>query len=54
VKLALAQHLGIDRTAMTYLLDDLETAGLIERRPGPADWRARRVVATEHASETLA
>src|SRR5450631_898751 len=32
-QLALAQHLGIDRTVMTYLLDDLEAAGLIERRP---------------------
>src|SRR4051794_3080233 len=32
-QLALAQHLGVDRTVMTYLLDDLESAGLIERRP---------------------
>ena len=32
---------------MTYLLDDLEQAGLIERRPEPADRRARRVVATD-------
>ena len=34
-QLALAQQLGIDRTVMTYLLDDLERAGLVERRPGP-------------------
>jgi DNA-binding MarR family transcriptional regulator len=45
-QLALAQHLGVDRTVMTYLLDDLEAAGLIERRPDPADRRARRIVAT--------
>ena len=45
-QLALAQHLGVDRTVMTYLLDDLESAGLIERRPDPADRRARRIVAT--------
>jgi DNA-binding MarR family transcriptional regulator len=45
-QLALAAHLGVDRTVMTYLLDDLEAAGLIERRPDPADRRARRVVAT--------
>ena len=45
-QLALAQHLGVDRTVMTYLLDDLEGAGLIERRPDPADRRARRIVAT--------
>src|SRR4029077_5047306 len=35
-QLALAQHLGVDRTVMTYLLDSLAEAGLIERRPGPA------------------
>jgi len=52
-QLALAQHLGIDRTVMTYLLDDLEAAGLIERRPDPADRRARRVVATEHGANVL-
>jgi DNA-binding MarR family transcriptional regulator len=53
-QLALAQHLGVDRTVMTYLLDDLEAAGLIERRPDPADRRARRVVATQHGVELLA
>ncbi len=52
-QLALAQHLGIDRTVMTYLLDDLEAATLIERRPDPSDRRARRVVATQHGSELL-
>src|ERR1700687_2236830 len=29
---ALAQRLGVDRTVMTYLIDDLEEAGLVERR----------------------
>jgi DNA-binding MarR family transcriptional regulator len=53
-QLALAQHLGIDRTVMTYLLDDLESAGLIERRPDPADRRARHVVATDKGAELLA
>jgi DNA-binding MarR family transcriptional regulator len=52
-QLALAQHLGIDRTVMTYLLDDLESAGLIERRPDPADRRARHVVATDKGAELL-
>jgi DNA-binding MarR family transcriptional regulator len=52
-QLALAQHLGIDRTVMTYLLDDLEAAGLIERHPDPADRRARRVVASEHGATVL-
>ena len=53
-QLALAQHLGVDRTVMTYLLDDLEGAGLIERRPDPADRRARRIVATTRGRELLA
>ncbi|MCU1491451.1 MAG: transcriptional regulator [Acidimicrobiaceae bacterium] len=52
-QLALAQHLGVDRTVMTYLLDDLETAKLIERRPDPADRRARRIVATRRGAELL-
>jgi DNA-binding MarR family transcriptional regulator len=52
-QLALAQHLGIDRTVMTYLLDDLESAGLIERRPDPNDRRARHVVATDKGAELL-
>ena len=53
-QLALAQHLGVDRTVMTYLIDDLEAAKLIERRPDPADRRARRVVATQLGTELLA
>ena len=53
-QLALAQHLGVDRTVMTYLLDDLEAAGLIERRPDPADRRARRIVATRQGTKLLA
>lgn len=52
-QLALAQHLGVDRTVMTYLLDDLEAAGLIERHPDPADRRARRIVATQKGNELL-
>src|SRR3984957_18765668 len=52
-QLALAQHLGIDRTVMTYLLDDLEAAGLIERHPDPADRRARRIVATQEGTDLL-
>jgi DNA-binding MarR family transcriptional regulator len=52
-QLALAQHLGVDRTVMTYLLDDLEQARLIERHPDPADRRARRIVATMAGRELL-
>ncbi|WP_440100852.1 MarR family winged helix-turn-helix transcriptional regulator [Streptosporangium sp. H16] len=49
---ALAQRLGVDKTVMTYLLDDLEKAGLVERRPDPADRRNKRVVATEQGRAT--
>ncbi|GAA4256163.1 MarR family winged helix-turn-helix transcriptional regulator [Dactylosporangium darangshiense] len=52
-QLALANKLGIDRTVMTYLLDDLEKAGVIERQPDPADRRARRIIATEAGRATL-
>jgi DNA-binding MarR family transcriptional regulator len=52
-QLALAQQLGVDRTVMTYLLDDLEAAGLIERQADPADRRARRIVATEAGRQRL-
>src|SRR5918998_966137 len=52
-QVALAQHLGVDRTMMTYLLDDLEEAGLVERRPDPADRRARRVAITDPGSTLL-
>jgi DNA-binding MarR family transcriptional regulator len=52
-QLALANHLGIDRTVMTYLLDDLERAGLIERHPDPADRRARRIAATGRGRDLL-
>ena len=38
----IAERLGLDRTVMTYLIDDLEKAGLVERRPDPADRRARQ------------
>ncbi|GAA3730424.1 MarR family transcriptional regulator [Plantactinospora mayteni] len=44
---AMAAQLGIDRTVLTYLIDDLEAAGLVSRQPDPADRRSRRVVATE-------
>jgi DNA-binding MarR family transcriptional regulator len=52
-QLKLAHHLGVDRTVMTYLLDDLEGAGLIERRPDPADRRARRILVTALGRERL-
>ena len=51
---ALAHLLGIDRTVMTYLLDDLVRADLVERQPDPDDRRNRRVVLTAHGRDLLA
>jgi DNA-binding MarR family transcriptional regulator len=48
----LAQRLGIDRTVMTYLVDDLEAAGLVSRRPAPNDRRNKQIVATEQGRVT--
>jgi DNA-binding MarR family transcriptional regulator len=42
----MAKDLGLDRTVMTHLIDELEAAGLVERRPDPADRRARQVLLT--------
>ncbi|WP_243418071.1 MarR family winged helix-turn-helix transcriptional regulator [Actinomycetospora cinnamomea] len=52
-QLALARALGVDRTVMTYLLDELERAGLVARRPDPADRRARHVLLTDTGRERL-
>jgi DNA-binding MarR family transcriptional regulator len=52
-QLALAQQLAVDKTAMTYLLDELETAELVTRRPDPADRRARQVAVTAKGSAQL-
>lgn len=51
---ALAEHLGLDKTVLTYLLDDLERAGLVERLVSPEDRRRRRIAVTERGVETLA
>jgi MarR family transcriptional regulator, transcriptional regulator for hemolysin len=53
-QLALATWLGIDRTVMTYLLDDLVAAGLVERRQNPTDRRQRKIVATSQGARTWA
>src|ERR1700753_126375 len=52
-QLALAQQLGVDRTVMTYLLDELERADLVERKPDPADRRVRRVTLTANGRARL-
>jgi DNA-binding MarR family transcriptional regulator len=43
-QLQIATRMGVDRTTMVALIDDLERKGLVERRPDPAD-RRRNVIA---------
>jgi DNA-binding MarR family transcriptional regulator len=38
---------------MTYLVDDLEQEGLVERRANPTDRRQRMVVATDKGRELV-
>jgi DNA-binding MarR family transcriptional regulator len=52
-QLDLATHLAVDRTVMTYLLDDLEKAGLVQRQADPTDRRARLIVPTTQGKELL-
>ncbi|MFG1840603.1 MarR family winged helix-turn-helix transcriptional regulator [Micromonospora sp. NPDC049175] len=44
---AIAEELGIDRTVLTYLIDDLERPGFVARRADPADRRNRLVDVTD-------
>jgi DNA-binding MarR family transcriptional regulator len=43
----LADVLGLDPSQVVLLVDELVTAGLVERRPSPTDRRTRLVVATD-------
>ncbi|MFF2387031.1 MarR family winged helix-turn-helix transcriptional regulator [Streptomyces sp. NPDC058108] len=53
-QLALAKAVSLDRTVMTYLLDDLEAHQLVTRRPDPRDRRARQVLLTDTGRTRLA
>jgi len=45
-QIELGRRLGIDRNAMVYLVDELEAAGWVERKPDPADRRNKSVSVT--------
>ena len=45
--------MGIDPSTMVALVDQLERAGLAQRRPHPTDRRAREVVLTPKGRRTL-
>ncbi|MGR3875556.1 MarR family winged helix-turn-helix transcriptional regulator [Streptomyces graminifolii] len=53
-QLSLARKVSLDRTVMTYLLDDLEAHDLVTRRPDPRDRRARQVLITDTGRARLA
>ncbi|MFE2584096.1 MarR family winged helix-turn-helix transcriptional regulator [Streptomyces sp. NPDC059378] len=52
-QLALAQAVSVDKSKLVLVLDELEAAGLVRRRPDPADRRARIVEATEDGRRAL-
>jgi DNA-binding MarR family transcriptional regulator len=50
----LARHTGLTSGATTAMLDRLEKAGFIERRPNPDDRRGTLIAPAESASEKVA
>lgn len=52
-QLALAQAVSVDKSKLVLVLDELESAGLVRRRPDPADRRARIIEATEDGRRAL-
>lgn len=52
-QIELARLVGLDKTTMVVTLDDLEAAGLIERRLSKADRRVRVIAVTEAGKEKL-
>ncbi|SDG32806.1 DNA-binding transcriptional regulator, MarR family [Sinosporangium album] len=53
-QIEMARQLGVDRSVMVNLVDELEREGLVERRPDPTDRRNRLIAATEQGRERLA
>ena len=49
----LSDHLHIAARSTTEVVDALETRGLVERRPDPADRRATLVALTAHGTRVL-
>lgn len=49
----IARLVGLDKTTMVVTVDELEAAGLAERRPSPADRRARVIAATASGEQKV-
>ncbi|GAA2361741.1 MarR family transcriptional regulator [Nonomuraea africana] len=52
-QLALAQAVSVDKSKLVAILDELEGAGLVARRPDPADRRARIIEVTPQGGRAL-
>jgi MarR family transcriptional regulator for hemolysin len=52
-QIRLAERSMLDKTTMVVTIDELEQAGLAERRPSPADRRARIVAVTDKGAEAV-
>lgn len=52
-QLALGRRLGIDKNAITAVVDALEAHGYVQRRPDPEDRRMRRIIATDDGRTLL-
>jgi len=53
-QIELARLGDMDKTTMVVTMDELEAAGLAERKPAPADRRARIVVVTQEGRRVAA
>jgi DNA-binding MarR family transcriptional regulator len=49
----IARLVGLDKTTMVVTVDELEAAGLAERRPSSTDRRARVIAVTEAGKRTV-
>ena len=49
----IARVVGLDKTTMVVTVDELEAAGLAERRPSASDRRARVIAVTEAGRRTV-
>jgi DNA-binding MarR family transcriptional regulator len=50
---ALARAVGIERSTMVAVIDNLQDRGLVERRPSPVDRRSYALMLTERGSALL-
>ena len=50
----IARMVGLDKTTMVVTVDELEAAGLAERRPAQSDRRARVIAVTQTGKDKVA